>query len=161
MSFARVVLLVVVGCAATWAQTVGGTLRGTVHDTGGAVLPGVTITLRNPALGTSRVTTSDARGMYQFALLTPGIYELEAILQGFNPRKVEDIHVQVDQEFGLDLVLGIPRVMEKVEVKAETPTVEVTRSDLSDVVSQQSIYDLPLEGRQFTNLVQLLPGVMP
>jgi hypothetical protein len=143
------------------AQTVGGTLRGTVRDTQGAVLAGVKITLRNPTVGTDRVGTTDSRGTYQFALLPPGIYELEAEQQGFNPTRIQDIHLQVDQEFGMDVVLSIATVMQKVEVKAEQPTIEGTRSDLSGVVSQEAIYDLPLEGRQFTNLVQLMPGVMP
>jgi hypothetical protein len=143
------------------AQTVGATLRGTVHDQQGAVLAGTSVTLLSPALGTQRISTTDSRGVYQFALLPPGIYELRVEHQGFASKGIQEIHLQVDQELEIDIPLQIAATTEKVDVTASTPTVDSRRSDLNGIVSQEAIYDLPLEGRQFTNLVQLMPGVAP
>jgi len=143
------------------SQTVGATVRGTVHDPQGAVLAGATITLLNPSVGTEHTSVSDSRGAYQFALLPPGTYELRVERQGFAPKRIQEIHLQVDQELALDIAVDIATATQKVDVTAAVPVVEVTRSDVNGVVSQEEIYDLPLEGRNFINLVQLMPGVSP
>ena len=109
---------------------VTGTVAGTIRDASGAVLPGVTVTISGPTLQRQNVAvTTAADGTYRLQLVPPGTYQVVAELSGFNPQTRQNIVVVLNQQTTLDFVLPVAGVTESVQVSAEAPIVEVTRSD--------------------------------
>lgn len=155
------VLFASVGASRAVAQ-VTGSIAGVVRDSTGAVLPGATITVRGPALRReSASTTTTAEGSYRIALLPPGSYEVQADLAGFASQMWMYIDVAVNQQTTLDFTMRIAGIAELVQVSAETPLVQVTRSDATNTVTERTIDALPLNGRNFTDLIALVPGAKP
>lgn len=143
------------------AQTTTATVLGVVRDPSGAVLPGVTVTLRNADTGFTRTTATDGTGGYVLPYVPAGAYELRAELSGFKTYVRQGLRFEVGQELTIDLVLEVSPVGETVTVRGEAPLVETTKSSLGKVVSREQIDTLPLPGRQAATLAQLLPGVVP
>jgi outer membrane receptor protein involved in Fe transport len=138
---------------------VTGSIAGTVRDSSGAVLPGVTVTIKGPALQRVSVTaTTVADGTYRIPLLPPGVYDVTVELSGFATQMRRGIDVGLDQRATLDVTLPVAGVTESVQVSAEVPLVEVARSDVTNRVTQATIDSLPLNGRNFTDLIALVPG---
>ncbi|MGE5243641.1 MAG: TonB-dependent receptor [Betaproteobacteria bacterium] len=159
----QVVLFVVllVAAAPAWAQ-VTGSVAGTIKDASGAVLPGATVTIKGPSLQRQSATaTTTADGTYRIPLVPPGTYDITVELSGFTAQTRHDVEVVLNQQTTLDFTLPIAGVSESVQVSAEAPLVEVTRSDITTTVSQRTIDALPLNGRNFTDLVALVPGAKP
>jgi outer membrane receptor protein involved in Fe transport len=141
---------------------VTGSIAGTVRDTSDAVLPGVSITVRGPALQRESVsTTTGADGVYRVPLLPPGTYDVAAELEGFAPQTRRRVDVAVNQQTRLDISMGVAGVSEAVTVASSVPIVDVARSDVAQTVTQRTIDALPLNGRNFTDLVALVPGAKP
>jgi len=141
---------------------VTGTVAGTIRDSSGAVLPGVTVTITGPTLQRPSVTvTTAADGTYRLQLVPPGVYQVVAELTGFNAQTRQNIVGVLNQQTTLDFVLPVAGVTESVQVSAESPIVEVTRSAATITVTQQTIDNLPLNGRNFTDLIALVPGAKP
>jgi len=140
------------------AQTDTARLTGTVSDSTGAVLPGASITVTN--LGTQRVVTvnSEADGNFVVPALPPGAYQVEAKQTGFKT-VTQKITLQTQQVAVLNLQLEVGQVTENVEVNTDVPLVEAASSNISDVVTGKQITELPLNGRNFTQLATLVPGV--
>jgi hypothetical protein len=147
--------------APTAAQTTG-TIRGTVVDAQGGVLPGVSVTARSPALvrGTVAVVT-DGTGAFRMPGLQPGVYELVLELAGFMTQTMSSINLGLEQEIVLQVTLQVAALAETVDVRAEAPLVEASRSGLRERIEPQTIENIPLNGRQFLDLVQLVPGASP
>ena len=148
--------------AATAAAQTTGSVAGVIRDTSGAVLPGVTVTLTGRALqreNTSTVTGSD--GAYRIPLLPPGVYEVAAELSGFAPQRRSNIEVALNQTTTLDFQMTVAGVAETVQVTSDIPLVDVARSDVTNRVSNQTIEALPLNGRDFVDLIGLVPGAKP
>jgi Carboxypeptidase regulatory-like domain/TonB-dependent Receptor Plug Domain len=144
------------------AAQVTGSIAGTIRDASGAVLPGVTVTISGPTLQRQNVTTTtSADGTYRIPLVPPGAYQISAELSGFNTQTRQNIVVVLNQQTTLDFVLPVAGVTESVQVSAESPLVEVTRSAPTSSVTQQTIDNLPLNGRNFTDLIALVPGAKP
>lgn len=139
------------------AQT-GGVISGTVRDEQRGVLPGATLSLRNADTGVSRTAVSEGDGTYRLAGLPPGRYELTAELQGFANEEVRDITVTIGLALQRDLTMGLQAQQETVTVTAEAPVIEVTRTDVAQVITQEQIDTLPMSDRQPASLVLLLPG---
>src|SRR5262252_1463462 len=145
------------GAATTaWAQSTG-TLRGTITDSQGAVTPGVTVLIRNQATGVERTVVSDETGLYVAASLQPGMYRVEAQLQGFQTQS-KDVQVDVAQTIVLDMKLGLAGVAEQVNVVGATPVIETATSSVGQVISQRTVQEIPLNGRHFVDLGLLIPG---
>jgi hypothetical protein len=143
------------------AQTTG-TIAGTVRDTSGAVLPGVMITVSGRSLQRQSVSVvSSEDGTYRIPLVLPGIYTVSAELSGFTSQTREDVDVALNQTSTLDFQLGLAGVAETVEVTSEVPLVDVVRSDVGNRVTNQTIEALPLNGRDFVDLIGLVPGAKP
>jgi hypothetical protein len=143
------------------AQTTG-TIAGTVRDTSGAVLPGVMITISGRSLQRESVSVVSADdGTYRIPLLPPGIYTVSAELSGFTSGTRDDVDVALNQTSTLDFQLALAGVTETVEVTSQIPLVDVVRSDVSNRVSNQTIEALPLNGRDFVDLIGLVPGAKP
>jgi hypothetical protein len=159
ISASIVVALMLVTSALASAQVTTADLVGTIKDSSGAVVPGVTVTLTNDATGVSRsVTTSDG-GTYIFTSLQPGRYRLTAELPGF--RKVErtGVELQVNQRAQVDLDLEVGLVSESVLIQGTAPLLETQSSVLGSVIEEKQVQDLPLNGRNFVQLATLSTGV--
>jgi outer membrane receptor protein involved in Fe transport len=140
-----------------WAQNTGA-IEGTISDASGALLPGVTVVLKNTETGVERTTTSDPEGRYRFAALPPASYSLRAELQNFATEERQDIVLTIGLQLRQDFQLKIQSLAENVTVIAESPMVDVTRSEVSGVVTQKQIETLPVNTRQYLNLALLMPG---
>jgi outer membrane receptor for ferrienterochelin and colicin len=156
--FAAALLAAVVPFSA-FAQSSNGSISGTVTDEAGAVLPGVTITAVNTATGLSRSEVSNPVGHFSIALLPPGIYSVSSELSGFQAVKFDRITVDVGSDSGVNFKLK-PGVTESVTVTAAAPLVDTTRSEVSSVVGERAIENLPTNGRNFIDFVLTTPGVV-
>jgi len=137
-------------------------LRGAVEDSTGSALPGVTVTIVNTATGVERVAVTDDQGGFRVPALQPGPYTVESTLSGFN-NDTRQVVLTVGQVADLKVSLSIGTVQESVQVVGRGATVEIetTKSDLSAVVNQQQLSELPVLNRGFVGLAQLLPGGGP
>ena len=151
-------MLFTIGTTAS-AQTATGTISGTVHDSTGAVIPGVAVTTRNVATGASRSVVTDEQGRYRIANVEPGEYELRAALAGFRTTVRSSLIVTVGGTTETDLELTVGNVAEEVTVQTEAPLIEMSKVDLSRVVSTREIESLPISGRNFVDFVKLSSGV--
>jgi hypothetical protein len=142
------------------AQVTTGTIAGRVFDSGGGVLPGVTVTARQTETGLQRTTTSDTQGRYIIAALPPGAYELRAELQGFRALIRSGVTLTIAQTAVVDLTMTVGGVTEQVTVVGEASTVNTRTGELSYLVDERAIEELPLNGRNYTDLALLQPSVV-
>ena len=140
--------------SAAWAQATA-QLSGTVRDESGAVLPGVTVTATQTDTGLVRTAVSDESGGYLLTNLPTGPYRLEVALQGFRTYVQTGIVLQVGGTPTVNAVLGVGSLEESVTVDAAAPLVDVRSAGISSVVDNQAILELPLQGRQVTDLIVL------
>src|SRR5881628_1707290 len=141
-------------------QVITGTILGSVTDESKAVLPGVTLTMKNLDTGETRTVTSDIGGRYRAPALGLGKYEVRAELEGFQTRVRTGISVTVGSETRVDFALGVAKISEAIVVSGEAPLVNTTESSVSFVVDEKTIRDLPLNGRDYSQLILLQPGVV-
>jgi hypothetical protein len=144
--------------AVGWAQ-VSGSIKGTVKDTSGAIVPDAAITVKHTETGLSRNATTDAGGNYVLAALPVGQYEVTAEKAGFKQTIRQGVHLVVGQQLVLDLALEIGAVEQQVTITAEAPLVNTTLSSTSGLVTEQQVKDMPLNGRSFDQLITLNTGV--
>jgi outer membrane receptor protein involved in Fe transport len=152
-------LLLALVPAFAFAQSSTGSISGTATDESGASIPGVTVTATNTATGANRTTITNAVGHYELALLNPGPYAVAAELSGFQPLKFSRVVVNVGSATTLDLRLK-PGVSEEMTVVASAPVIETTKSEVSSVVNETAIQNLPVNGRNFIDFVLTTPGVV-
>jgi outer membrane receptor protein involved in Fe transport len=157
--FALVLLALAASAGPVRAQSVTGSIQGTVVDQSGGVLPGVTVTVANTATGAVRTSVTDAAGLFRVELLPVGPYELSADLSGFASRKQPDITLTVGNVLTFRIEMRVASVAESVNVTAESPILETTRSQVSDTVGEAAVRNLPVNGRNFINFALLTPGV--
>ena len=157
-----VLLFAFVGCdlPAAEAQTSNATLHGTVADSSGAVLPGVTVKLQAPATGLTRDVVTNAAGVYVFNFLPSGEYKITAELAGFKSVRRADIRLEIGQSFGLDLKMEVGQVSEIVNVEAIAPFLDRTSASIGTVIQASQLKDLPLAGRHWSGLMLLAPGAI-
>src|SRR5262245_19467648 len=153
-----VALLVLGAPAHGFAQITSATISGTVKDQTQAVLPGVDISVKNIDTGLSRATVTDANGYFTIPGLPPGPYETRAALPGL-ANAVERVTLAVAQEAGLSLTLKVTGTEESVTVVGETALVDTRSAAMSAVVTEKTISELPLNGRNYIDLALLQPGV--
>ncbi|MGH9315161.1 MAG: carboxypeptidase-like regulatory domain-containing protein, partial [Vicinamibacterales bacterium] len=154
------VAVIVAFAAPVFAQAAAsGTVEGIVKDATGGVLPGVTVIVKNMETNVARETVSDEGGRYRAAALQPGRYQVQATLAGFESSAVENVIVQVGQNVPIDIQMRPAGVSETLTVSGESPVIDIARTDVSNVVGQQAIANLPINGRRWENFVLLSPGV--
>jgi len=141
------------------AQSITARVAGTVQDTSGAIIPGVEVTVTNPATGLSRVVITDEEGRYAASNLQPGEYQIAASLVGFKTAVRTGVQLSVGQNAVIVLVLEIGESAERVTVVGDAPLVETTTSSLSNLVTENTLRDLPLNGRDYIQLATLTMGV--
>jgi Carboxypeptidase regulatory-like domain/TonB-dependent Receptor Plug Domain len=142
-----------------YAQVVGATLFGTVTDQSGAVIPNTQISIKNIATGLARAVATDPAGFYAAPNLLPGNYELTATASGFSSEVQTGVTLTVGAQQVLNFTLRVGTVTEKIQVAGEAPTVQLATSSISAVVNSTTVRELPLNGRSWTDLATLQPGV--
>ena len=156
LTFALTLLL---NSASTFGQSSTGTIVGTIRDSSGAVLPGVSVTIRNEGTNSTRDVVTGASGDYSAPLLPPGSYEVSAALTGFGKKVARNIQLQVNQTVRMDFALPVATLQEDVQVSATAPLIQTDTSSIGQVVGQVQIENLPLNERNFVNFAYLAPGV--
>jgi hypothetical protein len=141
-------------------QTTMGRILGSVSDQSGAGVAGATVVITDVQRGTTRTLGTDDSGNYVAPELQPGIYKVRAEAKGFKTVERVNIAVEVAQDLRVDISLPAGQVSETVIVTDEVPLVNSTSSTLGGTLSNKEINDLPLNGRNYENLLQLRPGVM-
>jgi hypothetical protein len=158
----KTILLVVLLISATvigFAQVDTGSLVGTVKDTSSAVLPGVTVAATNMDTGLSTVVKTGSDGNYVITPLHIGRYSVSVESKGFRREIRKDIVLDVQQSIKLDFTLQVGSVSETMEVSGAPPLLETESAALGDVVTSETIEELPLNGRRYTDLAELTSGV--
>src|SRR5262252_8564438 len=152
-------VLLAVNSAFAQAVVTAAQLNGTVRDSTGSVVANATVSLRNLDTNRTYTSTSDSSGYYIVPNLPPGPYELNVTYSGFEPYTQSGIQLRVGQTATLDLTLAVQGRREVVEVTSQTPAIEPTRTELSNVIETRQIDSLPISGRLFTDFALLTPGV--
>jgi hypothetical protein len=143
------------------AQTTNGTITGTVTDPSGAAVGSVQVQVTNQITGQQRSATTQDNGTYIIPQLPPGQYSVTVEKQGFAKETQSNVQLLVNQSATLDFKLSVAAVSETVEVTAAPAQLNTTNATLGDVVQHQQIVDLPLNGRNFTQLALMTPGAAP
>ncbi len=145
--------------ATAHAQVVGATLSGTVTDQSGGVLPQAAVSIKNIATGITRASTTSTAGFYSVPNLLPGTYEIRASAQGFSSELQTGITLTVGEQQVLNFSLQVGQMTQTVVVSTEAPNVELASSSISATVNSTTVRELPLNGRSWTDLAALQPGV--
>ena len=149
-------VLLVLLTAAAGAQTTTATIEGTVTDASGAIVPGVAVSLSGPTLASGRGATTDANGAYRLTALPPGTYTVTIAAAGFATRTVA-LELPLNRVVTFDVTLQVEGLQEVIEVS--TPLVDVTTSATGATITPREITELPVNGRNYLDLLQLVPGV--
>jgi len=143
-----------------FSQSITGRILGTVTDQSGAAVAGATVVLTDVQRGTSRTVVTDDSGNYSAPELQPAVYRVRAEAKGFKSVERINIVVEVAQDLRVDIMVPAGSLSETIVVTDEVPLINTTSSTLGGTLSNAQINDLPLNGRNYENLLQLRPGVM-
>src|ERR1700674_3666820 len=154
-----VLMLAVFVSFPVFAQVTGGTLSGTVSDPSGASIPGAQLTIKNVATGVERTLATNDHGFYTAVNFLAGSYQVTISANDFDTEIKSGITMYVGGQQTFDVVLHVGTVANRVEVSAEVPAVQLSSSDISAVVDATTVRELPLNGRSWTDLAALQPGV--
>jgi Carboxypeptidase regulatory-like domain/TonB dependent receptor len=137
-----------------------GSVSGTVRDASGAVVPGATVVVSNEAKGIKRSMTTTEAGVFAAPALVPASgYSIQVTKQGFSNYEVKDFDIQVGQNIDFKVALAVGSASTKVDVTAEAPLVEDTKSGVTSTIGREQIEDLPINGRRVDSFVLLTPAV--
>ncbi len=158
---AQATILLVAGAIA-WGAVTGG-ISGVVSDATGALVAGATVTATNTAQGQQLKSTTDSQGFYNFPRLAVGSYDIQVELAGFAPQKKSGIGVDADASVRMDFSLAVAEQNQEVTVSesANDVHVETSSTQVGEVVSQKEMTSVALNGRSYTDLLALQPGIVP
>src|SRR6266853_3056140 len=156
---AIVLILAILSSAPSSAQVAGATLSGTVTDSSGGVVPNAQVVIINVATGVTSKVTTNSDGFFISANLLPGEYTVTVSAKGFTTEERTGISLTVGAEQVFDLTLKVGTAKEVIVVAAEVPAIQLNSSDIGAVVNATTVRELPLNGRSWTDLAQLQPGV--
>jgi outer membrane receptor protein involved in Fe transport len=143
------------------AQSASAAVNGTVRDVSGAVVPETTVILTNLQTNVSRSTVTNSAGTYSVVNIVPGAYAVEVDKRGFASARQPRIILGVNQTATLDFNLSVGTTTQTVEVSGITTSIQASTAELGTVINTKQVNDLPLNGRNFTELLTLTPGVIP
>jgi hypothetical protein len=141
-----------------FAQTEA-SMSGVVHDPSGAVIPGVTVTVTNPATNFVRSAISNEAGVYNFPVLQPGRYNVKVELPGFRTIEQNGVELQIQQSARLDFTLQVGEISQTVEVSGSAALIATENATVGTVIENKRIVEMPLNGRNFLQLTSLSPNV--
>ena len=147
--------------SAHFAQTSSGEVNGTVTDPNGAAVAGATVKLMNQATKIETQATPNESGYFIFVNVQPGTCSLRVEAKGFKAAVIPAIVVGVSQTTTQNVSLTVGEVSQTVEVAANAELIQSSSSELGTVIQEKAVQDLPLNGRNFTQLLTLTPGVTP
>jgi hypothetical protein len=153
-------LVVLLFCSSLFGQTANGRISGTVKDQTGALIPGVEVSVTDTARGVARNLTTGEVGAYLAPNLLPSTYTVRATFAGFQTWQRENIRLEVGQDLIIDVVLLPGAQTQTVSITEEIPLVNASSSVLGGTLSNDTINNLPLNGRNFTALLEMRPGVV-
>ncbi len=161
LAFSLLAILVITALSSypVFAQVSGASLSGTIMDASGSAVPGAVITITDTGTTVTRNITSTSAGFYIAPNLLPGDYKLSVTAPGFSTQEVTGIKLTVGAQQVLDVKLQVGQITQKVEVTGEALNVELASSSISAQVSATTVRELPLNGRSWTDLATLQPGV--
>lgn len=158
-SFATAILLAAALFAPSLLAQTTSTVQGTITDKQGLAVSGAEVRLSGDVIGISRTTTSDAAGAYAFANVPAGTYSVTVSHAGFSTRSFNDLSVTLNRTLTFNVALEVGEVSEIVKVTAEPPLLETSSSSSGSTVLPQDIGNMPINGRNYLDLLQLVPGV--
>ncbi len=141
------------------AQSATGALEGTIVDQSNALMPGVTVTAVHAGTGTTRSAITDQDGVFRLPLLPVGVYDVTAELAGFVSRKLPEITLTIGETVLLRVQMAVSGGAETVNVTGGTPVIETSRTQVSSTITESSVQNLPVNGRNFIDFALLTPGV--
>src|SRR6059036_2304787 len=156
--FWSAVCILVLSVLPAVAQTQAG-ISGVIHDPTGAVIPGVMVTVTNPATNFSRSAISNEAGVYNFPVLQPGKYRIKVELPGFRSITQNDVELQVQQSARIDFTLQVGEVSQTVQVEGTAAIIATENATVGTVIENKRIIEMPLNGRNFLQLTSLSPNV--
>ncbi len=159
MCWAFLLLVVFLLLPGVRAQVTTGTILGTVRDNTGATVGGAKVTITETGKGTSADHVTDDTGSFSVPFLVPGTYSVSVEKEGFKKQVRDGVILQVDQKARVDFTVEVGAVTETVSVVAAAPLVKTDSSELGEVIEERAVRELPLNGRNFAQLVYLAPGV--
>ena len=143
------------------AQSGAGSVSGVVSDGAGAVIPAAEVKLLNTATGVARPTVTNETGYFIFTGLQPALYELTVSARGFKAAVRKGVQLQVGQALRSDLQLEVGDLVQTVEIQSAAPLLESISTKIGTAVETKQVTELPLNGRQFGQLILLTPGALP
>ena len=146
-------------CVAGLVAQTTSTIEGTVKDKQGAAIAAARIRVVNPELAVDRSVTTDSDGSYRVAALPPGNYEIHADKDGFQSEVFKNLELTLNRTLAFDITLQVGAVSQTVEVTSSLPLVDATISSTGTTITPQQIEDMPINGRNYLDLLQLVPGV--
>jgi len=152
------ILLLSIGGSAAFAQDTTGTILGDVKDASGASVSKAEVTITNTQTNISEVVTTNESGAYTVPQLIPGIYSVTIKLQGFETAELKSLTLEAGDRRRTDVTLAVGAISETVEISTAAPVLQTDTSSIGSDVTQRSVQDLPLNGRNFISLVQITPG---
>ncbi len=153
--------LLLLTCLPVLAQINTATISGTVVDPTGANIQGAAVTVENVANGVRREAQTNSDGAFSVPLLQPGRYDVTVSKDGFQTLKKSGVELVIEQVASVNVALAVGSTQQAVTVTGEVPLVETSTAGLGTVIGQKETVDLPLNGRQFVQLLQLAPGTVP
>ena len=154
-----IALLISTGSALFGQGGSSGTILGTVVDAAGAVVPNATVQVKNTATGQTQQVPTDGQGRFTIAEITIGSYDAQASAQGFKTVIRKGITLTVGSQVVVDFALAVGDTQQTITVEGQVSQVDTVSTAVASYVEQKQISDLPLNGRNFTDLVALIPGV--
>lgn len=157
-------LLLILVCLAVLpvrAQQIAGSIVGTVTDSSGSLVPNAELTITSITTNAARETQTNDSGNYTVPFVTAGTYRITATAKGFRQKTVENALLQVGQTLRVDIQLEVGDTSQTVEIQAAVTSLQTENATVGAVLDSQKIVDLPLNGRNFVQLAQLIPGVQP
>jgi hypothetical protein len=154
-----IVAIAVTGTGQARAQVAGANLTGTVKDSSGGIIPNAQVAVTDVATGVTRNVSAGSAGLYTAPNLLPGTYDVRVTAMGFSTELQRGITLTVGAQQVLDFTMRVGQISQTVEVNTEAPTVELTSSELGATVNATTVRELPLNGRSWTDLASLQPGV--
>src|SRR5260370_18677253 len=141
------------------SQIVNGRIFGAVRDWSGGVIPNANVSAKNAETGAVRTAVTDVTGSYQILSVPAGNYEVEAAVSGFKTSVRKGITVTVGASLALNFDLAVGEIQQKVEVQDTPPQIDTTNASMGGVVGENAVRELPLNGRDWLQLVTLTAGV--